>query len=350
MSCILSTSRTDEQTVRFAGGAKIQKQQTQNPEHLTPGSQYPGANSDIAMIARAYSVLVGLALASSASTSDESSVYVIYREDSSPAGSGCSSPGNFVDPIVGLRGFVLDEDYALLGGRSDEDTGTCVEEMACFVSPQSEACLSLGRTFEAYGEIIAQDVPDSSASLALPKEDGEPTSYYNCVRKTPSFSSCYRIGCGSSSLYPHCSFDIISPSDLASNLDTLLLPDSNGNNDIVYTAHYSDAACSTESFVGVRGFLADGSTGTQLPLLSGDVDCAQSMACLLQPDSFACGVLSPLDVAEVTVGALGYATPDDAIYQVCLAGDNGGSEKCQGISSGSCVQSPVYPSCYIRLL
>ena len=307
------------------------------------------------MAARIYSVLVGLALSSSvsASTSDESSVYVIYREESPIAGSGCSSPGNFVDPIVGLRGFVLDEDYALLGGRSDEDTGTCVEEMACFVSPQSEACLSLGRTFEAYGEIIAQDVPDSSASLALPPmEDGEATSYYNCVRKTPSFSSCYQIGCGSSSLYPHCSFDIISPSDLASNLDTLLPVASspNDNNGIVYAAHYSDAACSTDSFVGVRGFLADGATGTQLPLLSGDADCAQSMACLLQPDSFACEVLSPLDVAEVTVGALGYATPDVAIYQVCLAGDNGGSEKCQGISSGSCVQSPVYPSCYIRLL
>ena len=304
------------------------------------------------MIALAYSVLFGLVLASSASASksDESSVYVLFREDS-PAGSGCSSPGKFefAGPIVGLRGFVLDEDYALLGGRSDDDTGTCAEEMACFVSPQSEACLSLGRTFDAYGEIIAQDVPNSSASLALPMDE-ETTNYYNCVRKTPSLSQCYQIGCGSSSLYPHCSFDIISPSDLASHLDTLLTPDTNDNNGIVFAAHYSDAACSTDSFVGVRGFLADGATGTQLPLLSGEADCAQSMACLLQPDSFACEVLTPLDVAEVTVGMLGFATPDDAIYQVCTVGDNGGSEKCQGISSGSCVQSPIYPSCYIRFL
>ena len=305
------------------------------------------------MIALAYSVLFGLVLASSASASksDESSVYVLFREDS-PAGSGCSSPGKFefAGPIVGLRGFVLDEDYALLGGRSDDDTGTCAEEMACFVSPQSEACLSLGRTFEAYGEIIAQDVPNSSASLALSMEDEEATSYYNCVRKTPSLSQCYQIGCGSSSLYPHCNFDIISPSDLASSLDTLLTPETNDNNGIVYAAHYSDAACSTDSFVGVRGFLVDGATGTQLPVLSGEADCAQSMACLLQPDSFACEVLSPLDVAEVTVGTLGFATPSDAIYQVCSVGDNGDTEKCQGISSGSCVQSPFYPSCYIRLL
>jgi len=309
--------------------------------------------------AHAHFALVGWALvapASAASTPDESTVYVLYREDSE---AGCS-PGNGAGgatprrPIVGLRGFVLDEDYTLVGGKSDDVTGTCAEEMPCFVSPQSEACLSLERTFEAFGEIIAQaHVPDSPLVLNNGDQDDDATTnYYNCVRKSPSLSQCYQVGCGSSSLYPHCTFDVMSPSDLATNLDTLLLPASTESNDnaIVYAAHYSDEACSAEGFAGVRGFLADdGGTGTLLPMLGGDVDCAQSMACLLQPDSFACEVLSPTEVAEVTIGML-EGDDDNVLYQMCTGGDNGDSDQCQDISPGSCVQSPVYPSCYIRLI
>ena len=298
----------------------------------------------------AYSALVPSALAS------ESTVYVLYREDES--GGGCSSPGKNDDgatppPIVGIRGFVLDEEYSLLGGRSDDDTGTCAEEMACFVSPQSEACLNLERTFEAYGEIIAQDVPPTTSSslIIASGDDRATTNYYNCVRKSPSLSQCYKVRCGSSSLYPHCSFDIISASDLADNLNTLLGPSeestaSNGN-DIVYAAHYSDESCSTENFAGLRGLLADGQTGAPLPVLGEDVDCSQAMACLLQPDSFACEVLSPLGVAEVT---LSVAEDEDSegVYQICTFGDD--EQQCLNISAGECIQSPLLLSCYMSLI
>lgn len=302
-----------------------------------------------------YSALVSPALAS------ESTVYVLYREDES--GDGCSSwssPGKNDDgatphpPIVGIRGFVLDEEYSLVGGRSDDDTGTCAEEMACFVSPQSEACLDLERTFEAYGEILAQDVPPTTSSslIIASGDDRATTNYYNCVRKSPSLSQCYKVRCGSSSLYPHCGFDIISLSDLADNLNTLLGPSeesaaSSDDDDIVYAAHYSDNSCSTKTFAGLRGFLADGQTGAPLPVLGEDVDCAQAMACLLQPDSFACEVLSPVGVAEVTLSIV-QDGDGDGVHQMCTFSD--GEQQCLNISAGECIQSPIISSCYISLL
>lgn len=283
--------------------------------------------------------------------SDESTVYVIYREE---GGGGCRrSPGKNDDgttpPIVGVRGFVLDEEYSLVGGSSDDETGSCAEEMACFVAPQSEACLNLNRTFEAYGEIVAQHVPPTtSTSLIIPGGDDDATNYYNCVRKSPSLSQCYQIRCGSSSLYPHCSFDIISTSDLADNLKSLEENSADSeSNGIVYAAHYSDKACSTANFAGLRGFLAYGQTGTQVPVLGDGSDCNQSMACLLQPDSFACEVLSPLGVAEVTISVVEDAN-GEAAYQMCTLSDN--EQQCQITLAGECIQSPVFPSCYVRLM
>lgn len=286
---------------------------------------------------------------SSADISDESTVYVVYREEGTGGCISTGSPG-ILNDVVGIRGFVLDEEYSLVGGRSDEETGTCAEEMACFVAPQSEACLNLERTFEAFGEIIAQDVPPTtSTSLIIPgaqEDDTTTTNYYNCVRKTPSLSQCYQVTCGSSSMYPHCSFDVISTSALGNNLNTLVK--SNANNNIVYAAHYSDEACSTESFAGLRGFLADGQAGTQVPVLGdGGSDCAQSVACLLQPDSFACEVLSPVGVAEVTLSTA-EGENGQRIYQMCTLEDN--EQQCQDVSAGECVQSPHFPSCYVSLI
>ena len=299
-------------------------------------------------------VYSSLTWSSLSAASDESTVYVIYREE---GGGGCRrSPGKNDDgttpPIVGVRGFVLDEEYSLVGGSSDDETGSCSEEMACFVAPQSEACLNLDRTFEAYGEIISQHVPPTtSTSLIIPGGGGDDdaTNYYNCVRKSPSLSQCYQVRCGSSSLYPHCSFDIISTSDLVDNLKSLEENNADSeSNDIVYAAHYSDKACSTDNFAGLRGFLADGQTGTQVPVLGDGSDCNQSMACLLQPDSFACEVLSPLGVAGVTISVVEGAN-GEAAYQLCTLSNN--EQKCQNISAGGreCIQSPIFPSCYIRL-
>ena len=294
---------------------------------------------------------LSLFAASALATSDESTVYVVYREEGTGGCSSTSSPGNLLNDVVGIRGFVLDEEYSLVGGRSDEEIGTCAEEMACFVSPQSEACLNLEPTFEAFGEIIAQDVPlTTSTSLIIPgaQEDDTTTNYYNCVRKTPSLSQCYQVTCGSSSMYPHCSFDIISTSDLANNLNALVESHAASNNNIVYAAHYSDEACSSTTFAGLRGFLADEQTGMQVPVLGdGGSDCAQSMACLLQPDSFACEVLSPVGVAEVTLSTA-EGENGQRIYQMCTLEDN--EQQCQDVSAGECFQSPHFPSCYVSLI
>ena len=245
-----------------------------------------GHNRSTMRLATGLSLFVASALATLALADipAESTVYVIYREEGTGGCISTGSPG-ILNDVVGIRGFVLDEEYSLVGGRSEE-TGTCAEEMACFVAPLSEACLNLERTFEAFGEIIAQDVPPTtSASLVVPgaqEDDTTTTNYYNCVRKTPSLSQCYQVTCGSSSMYPHCSFDIISSSALGNNLNTLVESNAASNNNILYAAHYSDEACSTENFAGLRGFLADGQAGTQVPVLGdGGSDCAESMACLL---------------------------------------------------------------------
>ena len=288
-----------------------------------------------------YSILV-----SSSVASDESTVYVVYREEGA-GGCRTSSPGK--NDVVGIRGFVLDEEYSLIGGKSDDETGTCAEEMACFVSPQSEACLNLERTFEAYGELIAQDVPPkTSTSVIIPGGDDETTDYYNCVRKTPSLSQCYQVRCGNSSMYPHCSFDIISTTDVANNYLNSLSEENAKSKDIVYAAHYADEVCSTENFAGLRGFLADGQTGTQLPVLGeGGSNCAESMACLLQPDSFACEILSPVGVAEVTLSTVEGENGEGA-YQMCTFEDN--KQQCQDVLVGECIQSPHFPSCYVSLI
>ena len=120
--------------------------------------------------------------------SDETTVYVIYREEGTGgcSSSSSSSPGNLLNnDVVGIRGFVLDEEYSLVGGRSEE-TGTCAEEMACFVAPLSEACLNLERTFEAFGEIIAQDVPPTtSASLVVPGAQEDDTNNNQLLQLRP---------------------------------------------------------------------------------------------------------------------------------------------------------------------
>ena len=290
----------------------------------------------------ALSLVVAFALLPLAESeiADDSTVYVVYREEKGAGGCISSSPGKNNDgetpPIVGIRGFVLDEEYSLVGGKSDDETGSCAEEMACFVAPQSEACLNLERTFEAYGELIAQDAPPkTSISLIIPDADADTqTHYYNCVRKSPSLSQCYQVRCGSSSMYPHCSFDIVSTSDFANNLSTLVESNAASNN-IVYAAHYSNEACSAENFAGLRGFLADGQTGMQLPVLGdGGSDCVESMACLLQPDSFACEVLSPVGVSEVTLSMV-EGKDGNAVYQLCTLDDN--NQQCEDILAGECI-------------
>ena len=114
----------------------------------------------------------------------ESTVYVIYREEGTGGCISTGSPG-ILNDVVGIRGFVLDEEYSLVGGRSEE-TGTCAEEMACFVAPLSEACLNLERTFEAFGEIIAQDVPPTtSASLVVPGAQEDDTNNNQLLQLRP---------------------------------------------------------------------------------------------------------------------------------------------------------------------
>ena len=217
-----------------------------------------GHNRSTMRLATGLSLFVASALATLALADipAESTVYVIYREEGTGGCISTGSPG-ILNDVVGIRGFVLDEEYSLVGGRSEE-TGTCAEEMACFVAPLSEACLNLERTFEAFGEIIAQDVPPTtSASLVVPgaqEDDTTTTNYYNCVRKTPSLSQCYQVTCGSSSMYPHCSFDIISTSDLANNSNALVESHAASNNNIVYAAHYSDDACSIENLPVCEAF------------------------------------------------------------------------------------------------
>jgi len=280
------------------------------------------------MISLAYKSIFAILLCRSVSVAAASSVeslYVLYHDEAQES-QGCQA-----QTVVGMRALLVDQTYSIIGAQSS----SCAEEMSCFVSSSSDACQSLSKTYEAYGALV----PGT--------EEG---TYFNCANASPSFSRCYEIDkCGGSSLYPSCTFDVLSSSGLAENLDSILSDDEaveKRNDNVVYSLYYTDDQCSAASFAGLRGFLVDES-GTQLPTFNangGDdaIMCEDAMACLLEPEGSACSSLNPQSVAEITVGV------EDSFFRLCVSYD-AAEEQCENIQHNSCIESPAYPGCYFRL-
>jgi len=249
----------------------------------------------------------------SATTSAETDpfVYYVYYGGSDPCGT---------DSAVAFHGRVADSNYTIQSARS---SSSCAAETACLVDAENEACLAVK------GDVVAE------ASFSYDDEG----HIVECDPTNENIGVDYcevqeKDVCLQSSVYPSCHFRAVPQSELVAN-PTIVKNNEVGDqvDDQITVIHYSDSNC--ENVAAINQHLVGNATVT-VPEDS-DVTCDEAMACALNPSSPPCKSLGLTKEIEIR-----HEINTEGNVVACV-------DECV-TPSVDCNQTPIYPSCYVRVV